>query len=507
VAFGVDTFSKIEAWGVTDILDLQLTDNLTLRNIANYSELKNYYSYDGDGTIANVYDGNPFTARSIPRDDVKQFSEELQLQGEALESRLEYVLGGFYFKNKPNGLQSSQSLTVCPLAYAAFCGDPGPTGDGADNPFASVSIYGVTSESYAAYAQGTYDLGGVVQSLDGLRLTMGYRYTWDKVDGFNTAYNYDPGTATYFCTSDASISLTPGGCTYTGELKSSRPTWIAGLDYKLRPNLLLYGKVSTGYKSGGFSTFSVRPSTRTFGPEEVTAYELGFKSDFTILDAPVRLNVDVFQTDYDKIQRASSDYNVATGASGAQTLSSASARMRGIEIEAVAKPTQYLEVGGNYSHIDAEYTSFPYVVGNPFGHEDCSGAIIPFGGSADMSCLDMQYLAPNIANVYARVSFRDNVSLFLNYAWTDDQHTEALQLEKNQPGERLESYGLLSASFDWRNINGGNLDLSVFATNLTDEEYRISPAGVYEAGAIGVAASIYGEPRMVGARLKYHWGQ
>ena len=47
----------------------------------------------------------------------------------------------------------------------------------------------------------------------------------------------------------------------------------------------------------------------------------------------------------------------------------------------------------------------------------------------------------------------------------------------------------------------------MFATNLTDEEYRISPAGVYEAGAIGVAASIYGEPRMVGARLKYHWGQ
>ena len=119
----------------------------------------------------------------------------------------------------------------------------------------------------------------------------------------------------------------------------------------------------------------------------------------------------------------------------------------------------------------------------------------------------MQYLAPNIANIYTRVSFRDNISLFVNYAWTDDQHTEALQLEKNQPGERLESYGLLSASFDWRNINGGNLDLSVFATNLTDEEYRISPAGVYEAGAIGVAASIYGEPRMVGARLKYHWGQ
>jgi iron complex outermembrane receptor protein len=78
----------------------------------------------------------------------------------------------------------------------------------------------------------------------------------------------------------------------------------------------------------GFNTNAVRPKTRTFGPEVVTPSEVGAKSDFTLQDMPVRLNVTVFQTDYDKIQRAAGDVN--KGMSSAQTLRTASARIGGI---------------------------------------------------------------------------------------------------------------------------------------------------------------------------------
>jgi len=505
VAHSADDYLKVETWGVTDILDLQLSDSLTFRNIANYSKLKVYYSYDSDGTIAGGSDINPFTQRSIPRDDLQQYSEEAQFQGNALGGRLSYVAGAFYFKSEPDGLQGYGSVNVCPIGFGAFCTTYAGAGDGATSPFNARAVYGVTNESKALYAQGTYDLGGVVKALDGLRLTLGYRYTWDKVDGFASLFGAAPGGG-FVCSNSSALVADPAACEFSSTLESERPTWTAGLDYKLRPDLLVYGKISRGYKAGGFNTYAVRPTTRTFGPEEVTSYEVGFKSDFTVQDMPVRLNAGVFLTEYEKIQRATGDFNAATLASGAQILSTASAKIRGIEIETVVKPTTYLELGANYSYIDAEYDSFDYTVSSPFGHEDCSGAVIPFGGTANLSCLPLQYIAPNIANVYARLNIRDNLSLFVNYAWTDDQHTEALQLEKNQPGERLESYGLLNATLDWKGISGSNIDLAVFATNLTDETYRISNTDIYQAGSVGTWGTIYGEPRMVGARLRYNWG-
>ena len=517
IGLSVDEFSKIETWGVTDTLDFQLTDNLALRNIASYAELKNYFSSDSDGFDSPSYDDNPFTARSIPRDNFKQYSEELQLRGKAFDSKLDYVIGGFYFKNEPNGLQQAGSLTLCPLSFRSFCEDPGPTPDGASNTFNGQLIYGVTQESYAAYAQGTYDLGGVSDVLDGLRLTLGYRYTWDKVDGFATPFIATPYPSAsvlvpdgnnFTCFASGTRALTRDQCTFTSSQEESKPTWTAGLDYKLRPDLLLYGKVSRGYKAGGFNSSAVRAETRTFGPEFVTAYELGFKSDFTIAGMPARLNADIFRTDYDKIQRASGDTNIATGAAGAQIISVAAARIDGVEVEAVVKPIPPLEFGLSYSHLDAKYTKYDFPL--PLGVvqvEDCDGnAFFGTGGVANLKCLPLQYLSPNNLNVYGRYNFTDNLSVFVNYSWSDDQHTEALQLEKTQPGERLESYGLFNASFDWKSVNGSNVDFSIFGTNLTDEVYRISNSNVYQLGAIGAWSSLYGEPRMVGARLRYNWG-
>ena len=508
VAHDMESFAKIKTWGFTDVLDIQLTENLTIRNIASYAELQNFYSYDGDGYAAPSYNVNPYTARDLPRDDLKQYTEELQLLGKALNGKLDYVVGGFYYMNKPNGTQYAGATSVCPLAFQAFCNDPGPTGDGALNTFNGQSFYGVTNESYAAYAQGTYDMGGITEALDGLRLTLGYRYTTDKVKGFSTSYKFN-GTG-YGCTASGIVVADPELCRFDEKSKEKQPTWTAGLDYKIQPDLLVYGKVSKGYKAGGFNTYAVRPETRTFGPEEVMSYEAGFKSDFAVQDMPVRLNVTLFQTDYEKIQRAAGDARIISPGnvvSGAQILSSAEARIRGIEIESVIKPTDKLELGVNYSHLDAKYTKFDFDV--PVGAvqvEDCDGDLFISGGTANLKCLPMQYLSPNIANVYGRYNFTPNMSLFVSYSWSDEQHTEALNLEKNQPGEKLESYELVNATFDWKRINDSNIDLSIFATNLLDEEYRISNTDVYQAGSLGAWSTLYGEPRIFGARLRYNWG-
>jgi iron complex outermembrane receptor protein len=517
IALSADVYQRTETSSVTDIVDWDLTDALRLRNVANYAELQSFYIYDGDGSVASQNDVNPFRGRTVPRDDVRQYSEELQLQGRAWQDDLTYIVGVFYYKNEPNGLQAAGSSNVCGLGLGPLCLKwPQDTSPGNQNPFNNISNYGVTNESYAAYAQGTYDFGGMSDSLKGLRLTLGYRYTWDRIDGFATSYNPDPpgwlgangvdDPQAAVCAATGLFTDNPlTDCLSRGKLRSSAPTWTVGLDYNLTDAILLYARVSEGYKAGGFNTYAVRPETLTFGPEEVRAYEAGFKSDFDVSDAPARLNVNLFQLDYSAIQRAAGDTHGAS--SGAQVLSSASATIRGVELEATIRPIANLELGLNYSYIDAQYDKFPFVVPGPFPHQDCTGAFIPGGATADMSCLPMQYLSPNILSTYVRIGFTDDLSLFVNYSWTDEQHTEALVLEQNQPGERLEAYGLVNATLEWKNIAGVPVDVSVFGTNLADKEYRISNTDVYQVGSLLSWGTIYGEPRMYGVRARYNWGR
>ena len=513
VAHGVDDFSKLETWGVSNTTDIELNDNLVLRNIASYAELKSYYAGDQDGTIAPVYDtGATIESRTSPRDDFHQFTEELQLQGKAADGKFTYTLGGFYFKQKPGGEMNSYSINVCSR----------PTEKGCQKGFGGIQAH---SESKALYAQATLDFGLLTPALDRLRLTAGYRYTWDKVGGTNVSYNYTPVEGVVgprpgdlvLCSSKYLFTANPDvDCLFGAERKDSAGTWVLGLDYRPNDDLMLYAKVSRGYKAGGFNSYAVYENTRTFGPETVTDYEAGFKSDFRIGDVETRLNVNGFYLDYKNIQRAAGDRNSATGGNGAITLSSASAVIKGIEIEAMIKPIDILEIGGNYSHISSHYKSFKF--NSNSGVYDCSSqtaADLRFTG-VDLSCRPLQYLAPNIFSVYGRLQIPTSekfgqVNLFVNYSWSDKQHTAPLSVERfpngslMEPGVVLGSYGLLNATLDWKNALDSGLDVTLFGTNLTNKQYAISNTGTYQT--IGGWSQIFGEPRMYGIRLRYSFGR
>jgi iron complex outermembrane receptor protein len=511
-AHGVDDFAKIESWGVSNTTDIDLSDSIKLRNIISYSTLKSYYSNDQDGTIAPIYNtGTTIESRTAPRDWFQQFTEELQLQGNVLDGKLNYTVGGFYFKQTPKGKMDSYSINVCANLTEAGC----------SIGYASVAP---RSESKALYAQATLDLGVLTPALDRLRLTGGIRYTWDTVGGTNTSFSYTPtpgvvgpapGTV-LSCSWKTAYTINPSDCEFGATLKSSAPNWTVGLDYRVNSDLMLYAKVTKGYKAGGFNSYAVYDSTRTFGPEKLTDYEAGFKSNFNVGGMPTRFNVNGFYLDYTNIQRAAGDYNSVTNGNGAITLSTASAVIKGVEIEAMVQPIRELEIGANYSHLESHYKSFKF--DSTSGVWDCTATSITspkaFAG-ADMSCRPLQYLSPNILSVYGRLSIPTpeqfgDVSLFVSYAWTDAQDTAPLSTETfpdgsiNEPGVRLPSYGLLNATLDWKNALRSGLDVSVFGTNLTNKEYAITNTGTYQT--IGAQTQMYGEPRMYGVRLKYRFG-
>ncbi|TCJ37026.1 TonB-dependent receptor [Parafrankia sp. BMG5.11] len=521
-AFSTDVFQKTSSWGLTNTTTIDLADHLTLRNIAGYQSLKIAYRYDGDATVlqqhdvdpgvlpapgqATLPDGTPLAyfnsslAKELPRDDYELLTEELQLQGNMLDNRFNWTVGGFYSHQNPTGPQGSAAVLYCPALFTGFCGS-------------STSQSSVKQASNALYAQGTIDLGVFAPGLDGLSLTAGYRHTWDEIVG--SAYQFTPDAANpanVVCAATGiSVPAAQGGsaCEFNSVLKTSADTWLVGLDYKVTDDILVFGKASRGYKSGGFNPYAVFVDTRTFEPEFVTTYEVGIKADFELGTVPLRFNASAYHTKFKGIQRAAGDFNPSTNAGGAKTLN-ADARIRGIEIEASVRPFSGFTIGGNLSLTDADYTEYTYLVNSPAGQFDCFG-YVPQGGTADSSCLDMQYVADTIYSVHASydVTLPGNageLAFFVNYSHTSEQNTEAVNIPAVQPGSVLEPFGLLSASIDWRNVAGSNFDVGVFGTNITNELYRTSNSDVYQNGALLYWATLYGEPRMYGLRLKFHFG-
>ncbi|WP_051908432.1 TonB-dependent receptor [Sphingobium herbicidovorans] len=523
----VDSYSEIESWGVINTSSFELTDGLTLRNIVSYQKLKDDYGADLDATPIQQFEGAnsarqpdfpiagftddfglPLTGAyrddggfDLPQDYIKQFTEELQMQGVLLDNDLNFVIGGFYYDAKPAGQWGINSVVFCPAAFTGLCA-PQETRNG------------VSNKSKALYAQATLDLGAFSPALENIRLTAGYRYTWDTIEGSNLSYarNADGLTATCVFNgaprTDVPIAQI-ASCGYSARLKSSAPTWTLGADYRPIKDLLVYAKISRGYKAGGFNTQAVRPETRTFLPEKVTVYEVGFKSDWRFADMPVRINAGYYYSSYSNIQRPGGDVNPVTNVAGA-AIYAAEARIQGIEADVSIRPARGLEIGSTISHTDAKYKRYMVPAFNVAA--GCQGPVFPSGNPAapnfaDLSCAPFQFVTPWIYSVHASIdlpipSRMGELSLYTTYNRVSSQYTAPGPFE---PGALLKGYGLLNASLTWRNIGGGLLDATLFANNITNKLYRVSNTN--SLNSLLVISSLYGEPRMLGFRLRYRFGQ
>jgi iron complex outermembrane recepter protein len=454
---------KIETGAAIDHFSFELNDSLTLRNIASYTFFQRSFNWDADGSVAQLQDlATPDGVRSY---DIGQITEELQLQGTALNEKLEYVVGGYYQKIEPKGDQE-QMITAFFISLAP-------------------QQYEIEQESYAPYLQATYDLSGLSSSLEGFSVTGGVRYTKDKINGFSSS----------------------GDAPHAEKLNYEEPTYTIGLDYTFDSHLL-YGKFSRGYKAGGFSTTAVVPADYTYDPEYVDSYEIGQKSDFAIGTVPARVNSALYYTDYQDMQRAGVDVNGTNIGSAIFNVGKAS--IYGAEVEAMVEPIEGLRLSVNYSYMHAEYDQFELSNNGSLPIVDCTGNAVPKGGVEQLDCApfqnapDHQFAVTTSYDLPLDASY-GLVNASMTYAWTDNMYLSPYSLPQVEPGAWLESNGLLNASVSWNGIMGSAFDLMFYGTNLTDEDYRISNSNVWNLTYY--RSSIYGEPRILGVRLAYHWGE
>ncbi|MDX8358784.1 TonB-dependent receptor [Sphingopyxis terrae] len=84
-----------------------------------------------------------------------------------------------------------------------------------------------------------------------------------------------------------------------GSSKFNYFDWRAGIEYDLSDDNMLYAKVSTGHKSGGFNdSFDGSPIPETFSPEKLLVYEIGSRNSFDMFGRRGVFNLTGFYYDY-----------------------------------------------------------------------------------------------------------------------------------------------------------------------------------------------------------------
>src|SRR5262249_46858571 len=128
---------------------------------------------------------------------------------------------------------------------------------------------------------------GTVHIRPDLRLTLGARYTRDKIESGASVQSSCPfGLASSPYQTAEDIPFGSGTCASANipnfaqqvdvpavTAKFGRPSYLTTLEYDLTPSVLTYATYSTGYRTGGVSDFV--PSVVYYAPETNTNYEVG----------------------------------------------------------------------------------------------------------------------------------------------------------------------------------------------------------------------------------------
>ncbi len=460
-ALDTPEISKEYNFSFTDIAQWRMSDTITLRNIAAYTESKYLFRWDLDGsTLPIVASTNP----SGWTNNLGAYSEELQLQGRSFNDSLIWTTGTFLQFVHPIGYSNVQSIEF-----------DTPLNTVIQNPLTAAGK--TTTKEQAVYAQATYDLGSALEALSGLKATGGYRYSWDYASNLQDNFN---GKGQ--CESDPTLSVPNCASAISGHFNQG--TWTMALDYQLTPGTLLYATGRRGYNPGGFNVYAPTPDERKYQPEHLVDVEAGVKSNWALWDMQGRTALDAFHDHYTNIQR-----NVAVvGAAGINTITenAALATLEGIEFEGTLVPIKSVELTGLYAYSNSRYDEYQSPsAGNLSG--------LPFtGGPRNQYSATGKYNLP-VADRLGKVS------VSATYSWQGH-----IQFSDRELGGIIPPHGLLDLRMDWDDLAGRPLDASFFMTNATDQTYIAGGTVVYSA--LGVNPVIYGEPRMWGFQLRYRFG-
>jgi iron complex outermembrane receptor protein len=400
--------------------------------------------------------------------DVKTITQELRLTS-ASDSRFRYVAGLFYSKTDSTRDYVRGSNTHGSFNGVIFNGlQQLPT---TNSLVYSTYLTNSTSKTYAAFAQGSYDLTSKLTVIGGLRYhheTLSY----DFLDR-DTGVTYGkPGCSTNTPTASLKISTCDSDSVVTGK---------AAVQYRFTPGFMVFANAAKGYKGLAYDLTSIL-TTRTpttavgscFGlpvadcvasrqpvpPETSKSYETGFKGSF--FDRRLTWNMTAFYEEYLHFQAQSRDLDL--GQNILQSLGKVTSK--GVETE-VAVYAGGLTLNANGGYNIARMDDFPSAP--CFAAQTAAEGCV--GGRQNLSGRGLPNAPKWNASLTGQYDWRLNAQygafIQANYRWQSDVSFSLVQ----DPDAVQEAFGIFNLG---AGVQTDRWKVSVFANNLFDKSYALT---------------------------------
>jgi iron complex outermembrane receptor protein len=400
--------------------------------IGEFKSISAYRSTNSDeyqdfsaNTTVTIYRNDPIIV------DQHQISQEFQLVGSSGAKTFDYIAGAYYFTEKA-GSDDTDKVDLYDV----------------------VTVNNVTAinTTYAAYGQLTWH----PSAASPWAFTVGARYTKDERQAEN--FTTPPGSTSY-------NNFSPSGI----------------LAYRVSDEVNLYAKATQGYKAGGFN-WREGNFDNPFGPEKITTYELGAKTE--LLQHRLRWNTALFYSDYRDIQL---DILVPNQPDPTltETKNAGKAKVAGVESDLNYALTEALRFQLGYAYL---YNDITQVAG-----DDPSLYHLPAAPKNSVNAgisWDIAKLPFGILNAKA------------DYSWRSEAFTQARYVIDG--GSTIPSYSIANAylSLDGENWlgRGSHCHVSLYVRNLADAQYLADPFGSF-SGLHAIKMTNYGTPRTFGVDL------
>ncbi len=488
-----------ELKGISARLDWELSNGMTLTSVTGYNNFEREEANDWDGGFYN-------DSSNINTTDLDVFSQELRISGES--DAFSWIAGVYYSKDDMEEYyhyfmsDSVFGLGSIPWGVDLF----------APTPILELDTkYEQETESAAIFGHVEWNF------TEKWRLTLGARYTEEERDWEGCTFVAEDGSLGNFLNAQFGASLGPGDCGtidddpnspnyifaligtpavnnafHVYEDKIDTDKWMGkiGLDYALSDDVLLYGMISQGFKSGGFNgaNSNTTQQLKPYSEEVLTSYEVGTKA--TLLDGSMQLNAAAFFYDYEDKQEQDAAVTFVGNISGLTNVPES--EIYGAEIDMQWLITEGLQFNLGAAWLDTEITKWDAV--------DRDASSWPVTVTEDVSGAELPQ-APEL-----------QVSGLLSYSWSVGDNLvmevagDVSYTDETSGGVRVEE---ATDSYTVANVrlaigaNDGTWRAMLWSRNVTDEDYFPSAY----VGGNGPFVRSYGMPRTYGLTLSYNFGQ
>lgn len=480
-------YGSEENYGASLEINKELGGGFNLTSITAYRRLdEGPQQFAIDGTSLPI-----FTAQQTGVDQ-SFFSQELRLSSSA-GSAFEFTGGAYYSLRKvgdDNDFNRAQLRPTYPFAVIPLFGPI--SASPIINISAGQSNTQTRSESFAGFIDGKYHL------TDELSLLGGFRVQHDNVRASSFSI-LDPavvgGTVDFASNPVTLIVPYTARALQTGSTSKTGWSGRAGLEYKVTPDVMLFGTIARGYL-GPTVTFSGLTGTKSsVEPQTVRDITVGIKSQ--LFDRKVTINANLFFDTYRNLQ--TSVFN------GTEFLTENAGgfRANGFEVDASWRVTQVLSLSGSFTYSDTKFTD--YVTACPNVVKAGYTCFTQAGTSLVQAAGEPLSGAPKYSATFG-ADIRLPINSTLEFDWSANVYYRSrVQYDVANAISFQKGYATLGLNAGIGHPDG-NWRIGVFARNLLDQRFHSAVIGLPFADVGGEVNWLAREGRRtvgVSAALKF----